>query len=676
MSDHRYITYRCCKYESAQIGRRNLRKVNWSNFAHYLKEVALTTHLPEVELDGSNLDECAESLQDRIVQTLDVVCPERTPRPRKPCPWWTEELEEMRQRLRKAGNMRKSNQDRWDTYVELRREYSTAVENAKKDSWRAFCEKAESAKDISALMKLLEPSVSNGVSLLKEGDRYTSSPQEALEVLMRTHFPDSTPDVGDDRRNKLPPDETGVVQFINTQKVRVAISSFGNFKSPGPDGLSPVVLKHLGEVEMEYLMSIFKVSLAVSYVPVKWREMKVVFIPKVGKSDYASPKAYRPITLSNFCLKVMERLVQWYINSTILKQPLQGQHAYTKGRSTESALSSLVDEIESTVYRGRMTLAVSLDCSGAFDCIRFSSAKNAMRMHQIPHTIVEWYDQLLKGRKVKADLQGEQQTIVPGRGSPQGGVLSPLIWNLIMNSLLTQFGGGVKAIGYADDVLLYIKGQVLPVMGELMNGALKKVGEWGDQHGLTFNPNKTNVVLFTKKQQRKLAKPCLELNGKKLEYSDEMKYLGITIHRSLLWTDHVRERIKKCGYVLSRLRRVVGRDWGLTPDKLWWIYTAIVRPKLSYGSLVWAHDLGIGVIKSLNKLQRMILKGTSQALRSTPTAGMEVVAAGTVPAEGGNKSQAQKRLATNKVGRDFSLKRWHKKRAPEILGRNPRTSKP
>ena len=70
-----------------------------------------------------------------------------------------------------------------------------------------------------------------------------------------------------------------------------------------------------------------------------------------------------------------------------------------------------------------------------------------------------WYTNLLKGRKVTANLQGVTQTITPGRGSPQGGILSPLVWNLVMDSLLKEFQSGpVKAVGYADDIIIMASG--------------------------------------------------------------------------------------------------------------------------------------------------------------------------------------------------------------------------
>ncbi len=65
--------------------------------------------------------------------------------------------------------------------------------------------------------------------------------------------------------------------------------------------------------------------------------------------------------------------------------------------------------------------------------------------------IVGWYNQVLTGRLLSADLQGAHNTIIPIMGSLQGGVLSPLVWIIVMNFLLSTFPReGVKAIGYAD----------------------------------------------------------------------------------------------------------------------------------------------------------------------------------------------------------------------------------
>ena len=178
--------------------------------------------------------------------------------------------------------------------------------------------------------------------------------------------------------------------------------------------------------------------------------------------------------------------------------PLPNQHAYTKGLGTETALSSFADLMESAFHRGKKSLVVSLDCSGAFNQIMFSSAKEALYASGSPPMITSWYDQVLTGRLVTVDLQGTHNTIIPTMGSQQGGILSPLVWNLVKNSLLSTFPRlGNKAIRYTEDVIPIVNGDDTITMASLMERALKRVCEWEDHHGLPFNPDKTTTVMFT-----------------------------------------------------------------------------------------------------------------------------------------------------------------------------------
>ncbi len=96
-----------------------------------------------------------------------------------------------------------------------------------------------------------------------------------------------------------------------------------------------------------------------------------------------------------------------------------------------------------------------------------------------------------------------------------------------MDGLLCQFkGDSVKVIGYADDILLYVVGSVPTTLVELIQKGLDRVHNWGPENGLAFNPTKTQTVLFTR-NRRAMNKPHPKLDGKALEYSDSLKYLGV-----------------------------------------------------------------------------------------------------------------------------------------------------
>ena len=115
-----------------------------------------------------------------------------------------------------------------------------------------------------------------------------------------------------------------------------------------------------------------------------------------------------------------------------------------------------------------------------------------------------------------------------------------------MNSLLSTFPcEGVKAIGYADDVILIVNGDDPITMASLMERALRRVCEWGDYHGLTFNPDKTTTMMFYRGGRKRDYSPELYMGGRKLQYSDKLIYLGITFSKRLSWMYHMISKVRK-----------------------------------------------------------------------------------------------------------------------------------
>lgn len=72
--------------------------------------------------------------------------------------------------------------------------------------------------------------------------------------------------------------------------------------------------------------------------------------------------------------------------------------------------------------------------------------------------------------------------------------------------------------------------------------------------------------------------------------------------------------------------KCIGPTWGLKPKIVYWIYTTVVRPIFSYGSLVWWSRLKLKTAKDrVDSLQRLACIGITGALRTTPTAALEVM---------------------------------------------------
>jgi hypothetical protein len=83
---------------------------------------------------------------------------------------------------------------------------------------------------------------------------------------------------------------------------------------------------------------------------------------------------------------------------------------------------------------------------------------------------------MLEGRLVHATLTGSSITAKVMRGCPHGGVLSPLLWNLVVDRLLTvTYDLGFSTFGYADDIVIIVQGKFANTVRELMQNALNMI---------------------------------------------------------------------------------------------------------------------------------------------------------------------------------------------------------
>jgi ribonuclease HI len=528
---------------------------------------------------------------------------------------------------------RDRNFDTIKSYKEAKSIYSHEISAAKESDYEQMCTDAKNTSDTTKIVRALTNKQNNMGYLQKSDDTYTTNSEDTMELLMDTHFPNCVR-ITTLETEKVPDkpwiDKKHKTRIVKTKFISQIIKAFGSDKAAGEDNLTPRTLQHLPLCALEVLCQLYKCALANGYSPKVWRRMKVIFIPKAGKDSYETPKSFRPITLSNFVLKVMEKLIQRVITGNILDSPLDNQHGFTKGKSCESALSAVMSVLESATLKKKSALAVFLDISGAFDNVSFESVKNILLRRNIDPLIVNWYDHLLRNRLITSSIHDCSFSAQPTQGTPQGGVLSAVIWNLVNQRMLDKFNSGdVDPFGLADDTtLVTIKGSLIKMI-ERIQDALDKVIEWGKEEGLTFNATKTAAILFTKKHSIKTSTlPQLYMDGVHVPYVFETKYLGVIFTSNLSWHKHIQSKISACKRLLMLIRSTVAKEWGLSPDKIIWIWQTLVRPKLSYGAICWADPdtlKNTSICASLNKLQRLALSLVASSMKSTPTRSLELI---------------------------------------------------
>jgi hypothetical protein len=149
-----------------------------------------------------------------------------------------------------------------------------------------------------------------------------------------------------------------------------------------------------------------------------------------------------------------------------------------------------------------------------------------MAAHGVDQDIIEWQTSYLDSRYCK--VKGSDQLYKLNKGTGQGGIFSPTLWNFVMDSFLAKFHDHtVDAIGYADNGALIFVARDIGFAQRQMQMALLVASDWATEVGLTFYIAKTKAMIFSRKRIPPSLPTQLTMSGCKVETVEEFKYLGI-----------------------------------------------------------------------------------------------------------------------------------------------------
>lgn len=641
-SDHKLIRFDLVGSFPQRKPFRNPRKTDWNLYRRLLTESLDDIEHLDRYVTKDSLEIVNEKLTEAMVQAFEASCPLINPKPLYKNSLWSNDLDSKKKELRKAWNRAgKPNEHQEENKLrhrELLKEYKQAQEDLKERSKRQFFEEANSIPSYARIHKLLAKDNTSQVgSLLKPDGTYTRDSKETAEHLLETHFPDSYhPSIngrlGSDCSTHSPSrkDWQFAEKLTKRGKTRWAIFKFYSFKSAGLDGIFPALLKEGIGVLLDRLRSVFKSSIALGHIPKLWEKVRVAFIPKPGKASHCEAKDFRPISLTSFLLKALERLLDFYIRDEVLKKfPLHAnQHAYQTGKSTDTALHQMTHKIESILKNGGVALGCFMDIEGAFDNTDFEVIAKAARDREMDDVAIRWIVRMLSSRTVEATICGSSIKLGVTRGCPQGGILSPILWCMVIDSLLAKLNdSGLFAQGYSDDVSTLICGNFVATIGDLMRTAIKLIEAWCLECKLKVNPVKTKMIFFSKrKAEAASALGTFKVFGTVVDLRATVKYLGVIFDHKLTWIAHLEEKLNKGISIFWLCRNAFGRTWGLSPRAIWWLYTAIVRPILCHGGLVWWPRVELLTArKRLDKLQRLACLCMTGVKNSTATMALEAL---------------------------------------------------
>ncbi|MVF25056.1 group II intron reverse transcriptase/maturase [Methylocaldum sp. BRCS4] len=300
-----------------------------------------------------------------------------------------------------------------------------------------------------------------------------------------------------------------------------------NRGAPGMDGMR---IEDFAEFARSHWAEIRQQLADGSYQP---QAVRRVSIPKPGGGE-------RLLGIPTVMDRVIQQAIAQVLTPIFDPGFSESSFGFRPGRSAHGALRQAQGHLQAG-YR----IACDLDLAKFFDNVRHD-----VLMARVARKVGDKRLLALVGRYLRAGVLVGESIQVTALGTPQGGPLSPLLANILLDDLDKELEGrGHRFVRYADDLLILVKSQragerVKDSVTRFLTGTLK----------LVVNEQKSRVVK-----------------------TDQAKFLGFNFRGTKLrWGDRAFEDFK------HNIRTLTGRSWGVSMAHRFYKLAQYIRGWMGY----------------------------------------------------------------------------------------------
>lgn len=246
--------------------------------------------------------------------------------------------------------------------------------------------------------------------------------------------------------------------------------------------------------------------------------IKRVWIPKEGS------RKKRPIGITTFEDKLVQRAVHMVLTQIYEQDFYDFSYGFREGKSAHEALQ----QIRTNFLNKRIKWVIDADIVGCFDNLD----------HQILHELLEKRvkDGSIKrliGKWLKAGVVDGKSMSYTDKGSPQGGVISPMIANIYLHYVIDKWmvediaprmSGAIEIARFADDFIIGFESK------EDAERVYKVLPKRLEKYKLTIHPEKTHLVRFKEGNRKGMNSRTFTFLGF-THYWGKTRYGGWTIKR-------------------------------------------------------------------------------------------------------------------------------------------------
>lgn len=349
-----------------------------------------------------------------------------------------------------------------------------------------------------------------------------------------------------------------LMHHINVETLRRCYGKLDGKKAIGVDGIDK---KRYGEELQANLEDLIERMKRMAYRPGPVRQ---VLIPKEGK-----PGATRPLGISNFEDKLVQRRVQEILESIYEPIFLDMSYGFRPGRSCHDAIKGLSGHL----YAEEVEMVIDVDLANFFGTIDHGVLKDMLSMKIKDTKFMRYITRMLK-----AGVLAEGELEVSDEGVPQGSCSSPVLSNIVAHYVIDTWleetvkpltAGEIRVFRYADDLVICCRYE--SDARRVKDALAKRLAKYK----LELNESKTKMVSFSKSKGRQgIKQGTFDFLGFTF-YLGKSK-LGRLIPKMKTSSKRIRSKLKR----VTEWARQVRNKYPL--GTIWKTFTAKLRGHVQY----------------------------------------------------------------------------------------------
>ncbi|XP_026439650.1 uncharacterized protein LOC113338440 [Papaver somniferum] len=200
-------------------------------------------------------------------------------------------------------------------------------------------------------------------------------------------------------------DNTLIEKIPSKEDIREAVFQLNQDGSPGPDGFTGIFYRIAWDIISEDLTATIQFCWLNQVIPAGLNSNFLILLPKTKEAKKVNQ--FRPIGLSNFCFKIITKIITIRISSFLHKLISPQQCAFVKEINIHEQIllaSELVNEMSSQRRGGNVGL--KLDITQAYDTLSWEFLMSVLRQYGFSEKFCNWIKILLRTTKISIILNG------------------------------------------------------------------------------------------------------------------------------------------------------------------------------------------------------------------------------------------------------------------------------